>query len=497
MLIPDHYCYLNRSLPLRGAITLPPLPLARLGNQHFLQDTGLALPYLCGSMADGISSVDLVTAIGKAGMMGFLGAAGLELAAIEDAVMTLKTTAAEQRFKFGGNLIHSPFAPQLEAGTVELYLRHGIDIIEASAFMGITLPLVRYRTAGLHKNSAGEIVVPNRIIAKVSREELVQSFFSPPPSSMLKALQAQGVITATQAELAAQIPMADCITAEADSGGHTDKRALVSILPAFIRIATQLAPRYAPRRLYVGAAGGIAEPRSALAAFSMGAAYVVSGSINQCCVEANTSATVKELLAQARPADITMAAAADMFEMGIQVQVLKRGTMFPMRAQRLYQLYRNYDSITALPAAERKNLAVNFFGTSLERAWQDTADYFKQHDPQQLDKAARDPKHQMALLFRTYLGKSSQWARHDDAEHRLDFQIWCGAAMGSFNAWVADSCLAPLAQRRVADVAMNILFGAALLARLNMLRLHTQEALPDLQVPPRSLAEIEMFLQAT
>lgn len=70
MLIPDHYCYLNRSVPLRGAIALPPLPLARLGNQHFLRDTGLALPYLCGSMADGISSVDLVTAIGKAGMLG-------------------------------------------------------------------------------------------------------------------------------------------------------------------------------------------------------------------------------------------------------------------------------------------------------------------------------------------------------------------------------------------------------------------------------------------
>ncbi len=495
MLVPDRYCYLSRSVPLADTVTLPPLPPAKLGDQHFLQDLGLALPYLCGAMADGISSVDLVTAIGKAGMLGFFGAAGLELAAIEDAIITLKTTAAKQGFRFGCNLIHSPFAPKLEAGTVELYLRHGIDIVEASAFMGVTLPLVRYRTAGLHKDPAGKIVVPNRIIAKVSRAELVQSFFSPPPSPLLKTLQAQGLITTTQAEIATHIPLADCITAEADSGGHTDRRALVSILPAFIRIAAQLAPRYLPRRLYVGAAGGIAEPRAALAAFSMGAAYIVSGSINQCCVEAKTSTRVKELLAQARPADITMAAAADMFEMGIQVQVLKRGTMFPMRAQRLYQLYRNYDSLAALPAAERKNLAANFFGAPLDQAWQDTANYFQRHDPQQLDRAARDPKHQMALLFRTYLGKSSQWARHDDAEHRLNFQIWCGAAMGDFNAWVADSCLAPLPQRKVADVATNILFGAALLARLNMLRLHTHESWPDFQVRPRPAAEIEMFLR--
>lgn len=477
-------------------MTSPPLPPARLGNQYFLQDIGIALPYLCGAMADGISSVDLVTAIGKAGMLGFFGAAGLELAAIADAIVTLKTAATQQGFKFGCNLIHSPFEPRLEAETVELYLQHNIDIVEASAFMGITLPLVRYRTAGIHKNSAGKIVVPNRIIAKVSREELVQSFFSPPPSPMLKILQTQGVITAEQATLATQIPLADCITAEADSGGHTDKRALVSILPAFIRIAEQLAPRYPQQRLYVGAAGGIAEPRSALAAFSMGAAYVVSGSINQCCVEANTSSTVKELLAQARPADITMAAAADMFEMGIQVQVLKRGTMFPMRAQRLYQLYRNYNGIDALPAAEQKNLADNFFHAPLAQVWQDTANYFQQRDPAQLAKAECDPKHKLALLFRTYLGQSSQWARHDDVAHRLDFQIWCGAAMGNFNAWVADSCLAPLPQRKVAVVAMNILFSAALLARLNFLRLHSQEPLPDLQVRPRTLEEIEMFLRA-
>ena len=496
MTITDQYCYLKRHVHLRDGVVLPPLPPARLGEQNFLHDIGIALPYLCGAMADGISSVDLVTAIGRAGMLGFLGAAGLELPAIEDAVVTLKIAATRHDFVFGCNLIHSPFDTKLEAETVELYLRHGIDIVEASAFMGITLPLVRYRTAGLHKNAAGKIVTPHRIIAKVSREELVQSFFSPPPTAMLNTLRAQGIISAAQAELAAQIPLADCITAEADSGGHTDKRALISILPAFLSIKQRLAPRYAQHRLYVGAAGGIAEPRSALAAFSMGAAYIVSGSINQCCVEANTSTTVKQLLAQAQPADIAMAAAADMFEMGIQVQVLKRGTMFPMRAQRLAQLYRNYDSIDALPAAEQKNLADNFFGAPLTQVWQDTAAYFEQRDPAQLAKAARDPKHKMALLFRTYLGKSSQWARHDEVARRLDFQIWCGAAMGNFNAWVADSCLAPLSERKVAVVGMNILFGAALLARLNLLRLHTQEALPAWQLRPLPLAEIKAFLSS-
>jgi NAD(P)H-dependent flavin oxidoreductase YrpB (nitropropane dioxygenase family) len=49
---------------------------------------------------------------------------------------------------------------------------------------------------------------------------------------------------------------------------------------------------------------------------------------------------VREMLAQAEQADVIMAPAADMFEMGVKLQVLKRGTMFAMRAAKLYELYR-------------------------------------------------------------------------------------------------------------------------------------------------------------
>ncbi len=44
-----------------------------------------------------------------------------------------------------------------------------------------------------------------------------------------------------------------------------------------------------------------------------------------------------------------MAPSADMFEMGVKVQVLKTGTMFAMRASKLYELYTKYDSIEADP----------------------------------------------------------------------------------------------------------------------------------------------------
>src|SRR4029077_15375289 len=103
----------------------------------------------------------------------------------------------------------------------------------------------------------------------------------------------------------------------------------------------------------VGLAGGIAKPSSVAGAFAMGAAYVVTGSVNQACVESGSSDSVRKMLAEAVQADVIMAPAADMFEMGVKVQVLKRGTMFAMRAQKLFELYRQYPAWEAIPEADR------------------------------------------------------------------------------------------------------------------------------------------------
>src|SRR5436305_4340668 len=110
----------------------------------------------------------------------------------------------------------------------------------------------------------------------------------------------------------------------------------------------------------------------------MGASYLLPGSVNESCVEAGTSEPVMRMLAQAEQADTAMAPAADMFEMGVKVQVLKRGTMFAMRAAKLYDLYRSCPSLEVLPAAERSALEKNLFRTSLDEIWAQTVSYFQQ-----------------------------------------------------------------------------------------------------------------------
>jgi trans-AT polyketide synthase, acyltransferase and oxidoreductase domains len=160
----------------------------QLGDTGFCQELGIRYPYLGGSMAKGISSVPLAIALGKAGMLGFFGAAGLPLPAVEAAVDQLLAS----NVPFGCNLIHSPQEPDLEAALAELYIRKGVHLVEASAFLALTLPLVRYRLHGIHRGADGTIVTPNRIIAKVSREELAEKFFSPAPEKLLQQPAATG-----------------------------------------------------------------------------------------------------------------------------------------------------------------------------------------------------------------------------------------------------------------------------------------------------------------
>ena len=87
-----------------------------------------------------------------------------------------------------------------------------------------------------------------------------------------------------------------------------------------------------------------------------------------------------------------------------------------------------------------------------------------------MERAERDPKHRMALVFRSYLGLSSRWANSGDATRVMDYQVWCGPAMGAFNEWTRGSFLEQPENRRVVVVGQNLLYGAALQLRRQHLR---------------------------
>ena len=368
---------------------------------------------------------------------------------------------------YGMNLIHSPGEPELEAAVVDLYLRRGVRLVEASAFLNLTLPVVRYRVAGLRRDGSGRIVAPNRIIAKVSRVEVASKFMAPPPAQFLRELVATGEITPEQAEWAARIPMADDITAEADSGGHTDNQPAIVLLADDAGLAR---PDAGAARLRSAAAGR--RGRRHLDAVGGGGGAGDGGGLHRDRV--GQPVVRRGGHVRRGPAD-ARAGAAGRYRDGPRGRHVRDGGEGPGAQARHAVRDAGRQALRALPGArrastrsppaERANLEKTIFRAPLETIWEQTKDYFRERDPSRIERAERDPKQKMALVFRWYLGMSSHWANSGEPSRTVDYQIWCGPAMAAFNDWVRGSFLEQPENRRVATVALNILYGAAVLTR--------------------------------
>ncbi len=303
---------------------LPPINAAAFGDEAFCSTYGVKAAYYAGGMANAIASEEMIVALSKGGLMGSFGSGGLSVERVKSAVESIQSQIPDGNYLF--NLLHNPFDPQMEQRTVELYLEKKIRVVEAAAFIRLTPAIVQYRACGLSRDISGRIVIKNHIIAKISRKEIALLFLNPAPVAILTQLVNEGKITSEQAELAQQVPMADDIAVEADSGGHTDNQALVVLLPSIIalRDRTQTHNKFM-QPVRIGAGGGISTPESVLAAFMMGAAFVVTGSVNQACIESGACEHTRKLLADADMADVCMAPSADMFELGAQsTEFLKR-----------------------------------------------------------------------------------------------------------------------------------------------------------------------------
>jgi trans-AT polyketide synthase/acyltransferase/oxidoreductase domain-containing protein len=432
-----------------------------LGSDEFKQEYHLKYAYVTGAMVKGIASKELVVKMGKAGLMGYFGTGGLKLPKIEEAIQFIQKELKEGQ-AYGMNFLHNPGDPQLEDDTIDLFLKQGVKQIEAAAFMQITPALVRYRLKGLRRETSGKISTVHKVMAKISRPEVAQVFLSPAPERIVKKLLEANQISRLEAELAKNLPMADDLCVEADSGGHTDMGIMSVLLPTIIRQRDELMDKHQyAKTVRVGAAGGIGTPEAAATAFMLGADFILTGSINQCTVEAGTSDAAKDILQQLNVQDTDYAPAGDMFELGAKVQVVRKGVFFPARANKLYDLYRHYNSLDEIDDKTKKQIQDKYFHRRFEEVYAETKAYYSQYMPEEIEKAQRNPKHKMALIFKWYFVHTMRLAMRGSAEQKVDYQIHCGPAMGAFNQWVKGTALENWRNRHVDEIADKLMLGTA------------------------------------
>lgn len=431
---------------------------AKLGSLDFRKDYNIEYSYVAGSMYKGTASKELVTRMAKAKMLSFLGTGGMSLKEISEDIDAIQSTLASNE-SYGMNLLHNLGNPELENKTVELYLDKGVKHVEASAFMQITEALVHFHVSGLNYSPDGNVISNNKILAKVSRPEVAEAFMKPAPEKLVYKLLEKGKITQEQANLSQKLPMSYDICVEADSGGHTDGGVATVLLPSIQRLRQDIQKEYAfPKQIRIGLAGGIGTPESAASAFVMGADFVLTGSINQCTVEAKTSDAVKDLLEGINVQDTGYAPSGDMFEIGSKVQVLKKGVLFPARANKLYALYNQYNALEDIPEKTILQLEKNYFKKPISEIWTETKAYFKnQGRGAEIEKAEQRPRHKMGLIFRWYFGFSSREAFAGNLNHKVDFQVHTGPALGAFNQWVKGSSLEKWRNRHVDEIGSKLM----------------------------------------
>ncbi|HTN86198.1 MAG TPA: PfaD family polyunsaturated fatty acid/polyketide biosynthesis protein [Sorangium sp.] len=432
-----------------------------LGSASFREDYRLRYAYVAGSLIDGISSKEVVVRMGKAGLIGYLGTKGVALDAVEASILHIQRELRDGE-SYGVSLWCDLDDPHLEWQSVALYLKHDIRYIEAVAYLQITPALVYYRLKGAYRDHRGRAVTPRRVLARVSNLDVARAFMSPAEDHVLDQLVKEGRLTREEGALGRELPVSDDLCAHADSGGPTDMGITAVLMPAMARLRDDMMARsgYA-RRIRVGAAGGLGAPEAIASAFMLGADFIVTNSVNQCSPEASTSDRVKDMLQTASVHDTAYAPAGDLFELGGRVQVLKRGVLFPARANRLYELYRHHPSLDALDGRTRDQLEKHYFRRDLDEVWRDALSLRLRTRPAEAARAERDPKHRMALVFRRYFTHSSELARRGDEEHRVNYQVHCGPAMGAFNQWAKGTDLEDWRNRHVDVIAERLMRASA------------------------------------
>ncbi len=433
-------------------IKRPVIRAEQLGSNAFRSRYNLKYSYLAGGMYQAISSKEMVISLADANILGFYGTGGMKLEKIKEEVQYIKAKLTADK-PFGVNVVSSMENETKENNLISFLLEEEVKKLEASGYIYITKALVRYLAHGLYLQN-GEIKRKNHIIAKVSRPEVAELFMSPAPKNIVNTLLNKEEITTEQANWLGAIPIASDICVEADSGGHTDQGVTAILLPTVKRMRDQKMKTHKYKEMiHVGAAGGIGTPEAAAAAFLLGADFIMTGSINQCSVEAGTSSLVKNMLETAAVQDTEYAPAGDMLEFGSKVQVLKKGTFFPARANKLYDIYKHNSSLEELDTAIIQQLENSYFKKKIDQILSEEKDYMINYHPEELAKLEADERYKLLIILKCYFRSSTNYATQGLEARKVDFQIQCGKAMGAFNEWVRGTGLENWKNRTVTGIA--------------------------------------------
>ena len=133
--------------------------------------------------------------------------------------------------------------------------------------------------------------------------------------------------------------------------------------------------------------------------------YVLTGSINQCTVEAGTSDIVKSILQSLNVQDTSYAPAGDLLDFGSEMQVVRRGVLFPARARKLHDLYRRHSAIDEIDPRTSEQLESRYFRRPLAEVLEQC---LAQLPADEAAAVSKDPRQSMKRIFQWYFDRATE-----------------------------------------------------------------------------------------
>ncbi len=448
---------------------LPPQKLSDLGNKSFQKTHGVNYSYCVAPFEREVCNPELVASLINNGILAFCPVDYMSNHKVNETISKLRSLTDGKAFGLGFK--YHPHHPSLEESMMELFVSADVPLLYISHYVQATKALVHYRLTGVFADEKGNPLAKHQLFVRVPHAGLAEYFSQPAPTDIIEALVADGKLTEEEGQLGLKLPLSQDIVVDGDVSRAGGKQDVVSLFPS-LRHSLRKTRTSRKCEVRIGVAGELATPEAVNAAFKMGADFVVTGAVNGLAKEAGGSQKRKELLAKAKPEDFTTAPSYEYLDADFRVRVTKFGTMFATKASRLEELYRSTDSLEALTREGLSFMEKKIFLCSLTEAYEKAEPFLRQWWPALVEQATTSPKIRASLLLKWYLYESSQWAIDGIKERQMDYQVRGDSAVGSFNIWRENSDFADLENISAKQIALNLLKGAAVISRMQVLREH-------------------------
>lgn len=210
-----------------------------------------------------------------------------------------------------------------------------------------------------------------------------------------------------------------------------------SLLPQVIDKKNFLMKKYGySKDIHIGAAGSIGDSVSALDAFLLGADFIMTGSVNQCTAEAEVSKWVKDKLQKVEIQDTEMIPTSHVYEIGMKVQVLKKGVFFVARALKLYEIYNRISKIEDIEPKVLAQIQDKYFGKSIDDIYNEIKNDLSDTERK---RAENESKFKFGLIIYWYYNYCMDCAIKNENSQNLNCLIPVSSAMGRINQFLENT----------------------------------------------------------